>query len=149
MNVNDGAIMLGRFVLAVVWLVAGTSKLRNVPATTIAIQAHRLVPTGWARPLTLVLAIVELALGLLLAAHLATRVSAVVSAILLILFTMSILATAAYPRSGSASAGGCGCFGRLESVKQRQIMQIVNPGPAFARNALLLTLAVALALSSN
>lgn len=142
-------MLLARFILAVVWLVAGAAKLQNASATTAAIQAHRLVPAVWARPLPRILAIVELSLGLLLAAHLATQVSAVASAILLILFTASTLATASYPRTESGSVGGCGCFGRLGPARKRQTTQIVNPGPAFARNALLVTLAIALALSPN
>ena len=110
-------------------------------------QTYRFVPIIWARPMARFLPIVEL--GLLLAANLATRVSAVASAVMLILFTTSTLATAAYPRPGSTGVEGCGCFGRRESVKRWQTTQVVNPGPVFACNSLLLTLAVALAISPS
>jgi uncharacterized membrane protein YphA (DoxX/SURF4 family) len=146
MNVNDWTITLARFILAAVWLVAGAAKLQNASATLATIQTHRLVPTTWAFPMSRLLPMVELALGLLLVVNLATRVSAVTSAVLLMLFTVSTLATAAYPRPGSTAVGGCGCFGHRESAKRQQTTQAMNPGPAFARNTLLLTLAVALAL---
>jgi uncharacterized membrane protein YphA (DoxX/SURF4 family) len=95
-----------RLILGGVWIVAGATKVTDLPASGRAVAAYRLLPYEGARFLGAVLPFLEMALGVLLILGLATRLAAVVSAILLIAFIAGI---------ASAWARGlridCGCFG--------------------------------------
>jgi uncharacterized membrane protein YphA (DoxX/SURF4 family) len=89
-----------------VWIVAGSTKVGDLAASGRAVAAYRIFPFEGARVIGAVLPFLEIALGVLLIIGLATRLGAVVSAILLIAFIAGI---------GSAWARGlridCGCFG--------------------------------------
>jgi uncharacterized membrane protein YphA (DoxX/SURF4 family) len=95
-----------RLVLGVVWIVAGATKVTDLAASGRSVAAYRILPYEGARFLGAVLPFLEIALGILLVLGLATRLAAVVSAILLIAFIAGI---------ASAWARGlridCGCFG--------------------------------------
>ena len=97
------AVRLG---LAAVWLVAGGSKVTDLAASGRAVNAYQVMPYDLAKIVGAALPFVEIALGLLLLAGLATRLSAWVSVGLLVVFLAGI---------GSAWARGlsidCGCFG--------------------------------------
>jgi uncharacterized membrane protein YphA (DoxX/SURF4 family) len=95
-----------RLGLAAVWLVAGWSKVTDLAASGRAVNAYRVMPFEAAKVVGAALPFVEIALGLLLLAGVAVRVTAGVSAVLLVVFVAGI---------ASAWARGlridCGCFG--------------------------------------
>ncbi len=95
-----------RLGLAVVWSAAGFAKVGDLADSARSVNAYRLMPYEAAEVVGAALPFVEIALGLLLLAGLAVRVSAAVSAVLLTVFMAGIV---------SAWARGlridCGCFG--------------------------------------
>jgi uncharacterized membrane protein YphA (DoxX/SURF4 family) len=95
-----------RLILGAVWIAAGATKVGDLAANGRAVNAYRLLPYDMATFIGTVLPFLEIALGALLILGLATRLAAVVSALLLIVFIAGIV---------SAWARGlridCGCFG--------------------------------------
>jgi uncharacterized membrane protein YphA (DoxX/SURF4 family) len=95
-----------RLVLGGVWLVAGALKIGDLNASGRAVVAYRLLPPSLASDIGAVLPFVEIALGVLLVLGLAIRLSAIVSAVLLVAYIIGI---------ASVWARGlridCGCFG--------------------------------------
>ena len=95
-----------RLGLAAVWLIAGGTKGGDLAASGRAVNAYQVMPYDVATVIGAALPFVELALGLLLLAGLATRISAGVSAALLVVFIAGI--ASAWARG---LAIDCGCFG--------------------------------------
>jgi uncharacterized membrane protein YphA (DoxX/SURF4 family) len=95
-----------RLVLAGVLLVAGGLKVVDPQSAVQAVRAYQLLPAalesavGWGLPF------LEVALGLLLAAGLFTRVAAAASGVLLVVFIAGVASAAARGLSID-----CGCFG--------------------------------------
>ncbi|MCA2215436.1 MauE/DoxX family redox-associated membrane protein [Jidongwangia harbinensis] len=91
--------------LAGVWIAAGALKVGDLAASGRAVNAYQLMPYETAKVVGAVQPVLEIALGLLLLAGLAVRLSAGLSAALLTIFIAGI---------GSAWARGlridCGCF---------------------------------------
>jgi uncharacterized membrane protein YphA (DoxX/SURF4 family) len=89
-----------------VFLVAGGLKVIDPQSSVAAVRAYRLLPSslvtivGWGLPFA------EIALGLLLLAGVATRLVAVASAVLLLVFIAAVTSAAARGLSID-----CGCFG--------------------------------------
>src|SRR5262249_54818246 len=81
---------VARLLLGVVWIVAGALKVGDLAAAGRAVVAYRLLPPSFAIALGSVLPFVEIALGLLLVVGLATRLSAVVSGLLLVAYIIGI-----------------------------------------------------------
>jgi uncharacterized membrane protein YphA (DoxX/SURF4 family) len=98
--------LLGRILLAGVWLYAGGAKASDLAASVRAVHAYDILPYGASKVVGAALPFVELALGLLLFAGFATRLAAGVSAGLLVLFIGGI--SAAWARGLQID---CGCFG--------------------------------------
>ena len=96
---------VARLGLAVVWIVAGSLKVSDLAASGRAVNAYRLMPYDAAKVVGAVQPFLEIALGLLLLFGLAVRLSAGISAVLLLVFVGGIV---------SAWARGlridCGCF---------------------------------------
>jgi uncharacterized membrane protein YphA (DoxX/SURF4 family) len=96
---------IARLALAAVWLVAGLTKVGDLPANVRAVRAYRLLPEGVAQVVGSGQPFVEIALALLLVVGLGVRVTAVVSLLLLLAYIAGIV---------SAAARGlridCGCF---------------------------------------
>jgi len=94
-----------RLALAAVWLVAGGLKVGDLAASGRAVNAYELFPYEVAKVIGAVQPFLEITLGLLLLAGLAVRLSAGISAALLVVFIAGII---------SAWARGlqidCGCF---------------------------------------
>ena len=94
-----------RLGLAAVWLVAGGLKVGDLAASGRAVNAYQLFPYEVAKAIGAAQPFLEIALGLLLLAGLAVRLSAGISAGLLVIFIAGIV---------SAWARGlqidCGCF---------------------------------------
>jgi uncharacterized membrane protein YphA (DoxX/SURF4 family) len=89
-----------------VFLVAGGLKVIDPQSSVAAVRAYRLLPSslvtivGWGLPFA------EIALGVLLLAGVATRLVAVASAVLLLVFIAAVTSAAARGLSID-----CGCFG--------------------------------------
>jgi uncharacterized membrane protein YphA (DoxX/SURF4 family) len=97
---------LARIGLAAVWLTSGTIKAVHSNDTYLAVQAYQLFPSGVVSALAAALPFVELALGVLLLAGLATRLVAAVSGLVLLAFIAGV--AQAWARG---LAIDCGCFG--------------------------------------
>jgi uncharacterized membrane protein YphA (DoxX/SURF4 family) len=97
---------VARLGLAAVWLVAGASKVTDLAASGRAVNAYQVMPYELAKVVGAALPFVEIALGLLLLAGLATRLVAGVSAGILVIFVAGIIS--AWARGLSID---CGCFG--------------------------------------
>jgi uncharacterized membrane protein YphA (DoxX/SURF4 family) len=95
-----------RLLLAVVWAVAGWSKVSDLAASGRTVNAYRLMPFEVAKIVGAALPFVELALALLLVIGLATRLAAAVSAGLLVVYIGGIASV--WARGLSID---CGCFG--------------------------------------
>lgn len=95
-----------RLTLAGVLLAAGALKAVDPQASVSAVRSYRLLPAGLVTPVGWGLPFLEIALGLLLAAGLATRVVAGATGALMAVFIAAV---------GSAALRGlsidCGCFG--------------------------------------
>jgi uncharacterized membrane protein YphA (DoxX/SURF4 family) len=98
--------LAARLLVGCVWLVAGVLKLPDPEQSVRAVRAYRLLPEAVVPAVGYGLPILEIGVGLLLVAGLATRVAGVISAVLFLLFVVGI---------ASAWARGlqidCGCFG--------------------------------------
>ncbi|WIM97467.1 MauE/DoxX family redox-associated membrane protein [Actinoplanes oblitus] len=96
---------LARLGLAAVWLVAGATKVGDLAASARAVHAYQLMSYDVAKVIGAVQPFLEIALGLLLLAGVATRLTAAISAVLLVIFMAGIV---------WAWAKGlridCGCF---------------------------------------
>ena len=95
-----------RLGLAAVWLIAGGAKAGDLAASGRAVNAYQLMPYDVAKVLGAALPFLEIALGLLLLAGLAVRLSAGLSVLLLVVFIAGIVS--AWSRG---LAIDCGCFG--------------------------------------
>ncbi|GIF40955.1 MauE/DoxX family redox-associated membrane protein [Actinoplanes xinjiangensis] len=94
-----------RLGLAAVWLVAGALKVGDLAASARAVNAYQVMPYDTAEVVGAVQPFLEIALGLLLLIGLSTRLTAAISALLMVIFIAGI---------ASAWARGlridCGCF---------------------------------------
>ena len=95
-----------RLGLAAVFLISGVLKAVDPDTTYVAVRAYDVLPKAGVAVVATVLPWLEIALGLLLLAGLATRVVAAVGAALLLLFIAGV--TQAWARGLSID---CGCFG--------------------------------------
>ncbi len=97
---------VARLGLAAVWLVSGTLKAVDPDQTVVAVRAYDVLSRGAVDVVAAVLPFLEIGLGLLLVLGIGTRLVAVVSALLLLVFLAGV---------GQAWARGlsidCGCFG--------------------------------------
>jgi uncharacterized membrane protein YphA (DoxX/SURF4 family) len=100
------AATAARLLLAGVWAWAALAKISDPDAAVRAVRAYQLLPEALVRPVAWGLPFAELALAVLLAAGLATRLAATASAVLLALFMVAI--TSAWARGLQID---CGCFG--------------------------------------
>jgi uncharacterized membrane protein YphA (DoxX/SURF4 family) len=98
---------VARLGLAGVWIVAGALKVGDLSASARAVNAYQLMPYDAAKVVGAVQPFLEIALGLLLLIGLAVRLSAGISAVLLVLFIAGIVS--AWSRG---LAIDCGCFSK-------------------------------------
>lgn len=98
---------VARLGLAAVFLIAGGLKVTDLAASGRAVNAYELMSYDTAKVVGAVQPFLEIALGLLLLAGLAVRLSAAIAAVLLVIFIAGIV---------SAWARGlqidCGCFSK-------------------------------------
>lgn len=102
----DGVGTLVRLGLAAVWLVSGAIKVSDLNQTYIAVQAYELLPSGLASVVAGAIPFLELALGVLLVLGFGTRLTAIVSAVVLVAFIGAVAQS--WARGLTID---CGCFG--------------------------------------
>lgn len=95
-----------RFLLAGILLYAGGIKIMEPHGARDAIFAYRIFPPSWGSVLGYALPLLEIGLGLLLLIGLFVRISALVTAILMLAFVAGIASV--WSRGYSID---CGCFG--------------------------------------
>ena len=122
--------------LAAVWLYAGLAKVADPAQFLVGVNAYQLLPDWLARATAYGLPFVEIGIGLLLLAGLATRLAAVLSGLLLVTFVIGVISAAARGLSID-----CGCFGGGGQVAAGQTRYAQEIG----RDAGLLVLAAFLA----
>ena len=105
-HVLDLVGTLARLGLAAVWLVSGTLKAIDLDQTVVAVRAYDVLPRAAVDVVAAVLPFLEIALGLLLLLGIGTRLVAVASGVLLLVFIAGV--TQAWARG---LAIDCGCFG--------------------------------------
>ena len=105
-RVRDVIGTLARLGLAAVFLISGVLKAVDPDATYVAVRAYDVLPRAAVALVAGVLPWLEIALGLLLLAGVATRAVAAVGAGLMLVFIAGV--TQAWARGLSID---CGCFG--------------------------------------
>ena len=98
--------LLARLILGGTLIAAGYLKFDELDKSQMAVRAYELLPVSLANFLGITLPFFELAIGLLLVLGAATRITAGLSAILMIAFMIGI--SQAWARGLSID---CGCFG--------------------------------------
>lgn len=97
---------VARLGLAAVWLISGSIKVSDLNQTYIAVQAYDLLPTGTVSIVAGAVPFLELALGVLLLLGLGTRLTAAISAVVLLAFIGAVAQS--WARGLTID---CGCFG--------------------------------------
>ncbi|MGI8813953.1 MAG: MauE/DoxX family redox-associated membrane protein [Pseudonocardia sp.] len=106
---------VARVGLAAVFLISGGVKAADPDQTYVAVKAYQVLPKAAVEPVAIVLPWFELALGLLLVLGVGTRIVALLSAGLLVLFMAGV--AQAWARGLSID---CGCFGGGGDVTAEQ-----------------------------
>ncbi|MEY9843429.1 MauE/DoxX family redox-associated membrane protein [Streptacidiphilus sp. MAP5-3] len=104
-----------RLGLAVVWAWAGLAKISDPEAAAQAVRVYRILPESLVNPIGYGMPFLELALALLLVVGLGTRIVAVISGVLLLVYIASIASVWA-----RGIAIDCGCFGGGGAVAASQ-----------------------------
>lgn len=104
--VRDVIGLLARLGLAAVWLISGIIKAVDPRTTVVAVRAYQIFPESLVGIIAGILPFLEIALGVLLVIGLATRLTAVLSAVVLVAFIAGVISAAARGLSID-----CGCFG--------------------------------------
>lgn len=98
--------LAARLLLAAVYFVSGIAKAADPAQTRVAVKAYQLLSPDVAEMVASVLPYLEIATGLILLVGLATRIGAVLSALMMVGFLIGVI---------SAATRGlnidCGCFG--------------------------------------
>ncbi|HEY5879567.1 MAG TPA: MauE/DoxX family redox-associated membrane protein [Nakamurella sp.] len=105
-QIRDVVGLLARLTLAGVFLVSGAIKASDARETVVAVRAYQLLPESMVSTVAAVMPYLELALGLLLLVGLATRLTATIGAVVLVMFIAAVISAAARGLSID-----CGCFG--------------------------------------
>jgi uncharacterized membrane protein YphA (DoxX/SURF4 family) len=93
-------------VIGGVWIAAGLTKITDLDASVRAVRAYRLLPEVMAQVVGAGLPLLEILLGVLLVIGIGVRATAVVSAVLMVVYMAAI--TSAWVRGLRID---CGCFG--------------------------------------
>lgn len=105
-RIRDVLGVLARLILAAVFLVSGAIKAWDARETIVAVRAYQLLPESLVGTVAAVLPYFEIAVGLLLLIGLATRLAAVLAAVVMVIFVAAVISAAARGLSID-----CGCFG--------------------------------------
>ena len=122
------AVVLARWLLAAIFLIAGISKLFDHKGAIEAIESYQILPQPLARWFAPSLSYSEIAVGFALLLGLWTRIAAVLAMVLLLGFIIAVAVNLMRGRNLD-----CHCFGKLNQEK-------IGPTVLF-RNSLLILLA--------
>lgn len=117
----DGVGTLARFGLAAVWLFSGVPKALDPDQTYVAVRAYDVLPPLGVELVAGILPWLEIALAVLLLLGLGTRVAAVVSGLLLLVFVAGV--TQAWVRGLTID---CGCFGGGGQVEEGETAYVAE-----------------------
>lgn len=98
--------LLARLVVGVVWIIAGAAKIRDPAESVRAVRAYELLPEVAVPAVGYGLPLLEIVIGILLVLGLLTRLSAIASALLFVVFIAGIASV--WARGITID---CGCFG--------------------------------------
>jgi uncharacterized membrane protein YphA (DoxX/SURF4 family) len=98
--------LAARLLLAAVYFVSGILKAADPAETRVAVKGYQLLPDSVAEMVAAVLPYLEIAVALILLVGLATRLGAVLSALMMVAFLIGVISAAARGLSID-----CGCFG--------------------------------------
>lgn len=115
---------LARLFLAGVFILSGWPKFTNGEGTVRSVRAFNLMPEVFVRPFAYGLPLLELAVAVLLVLGLATRVAAIITAALMVMFMFGIVM--AWARGLDIN---CGCFGYVGG-------KVADPVPGYIRDLL-------------
>ncbi|MBL8928763.1 MAG: DoxX family membrane protein [Kineosporiaceae bacterium] len=115
---------LARLILAAVWFTAGWPKFTDTEGTIRSVRAFQLLPEALVRPFGYGLPLLELILGVLLVIGLGTRVAAILTGALMIMFLFGI--SWAWAQGLSIN---CGCFGNTGTA-------VTDPVPGYIKDIL-------------
>ncbi|WP_232248393.1 MauE/DoxX family redox-associated membrane protein [Streptacidiphilus rugosus] len=104
-----------RLALSVVWAWAGLAKVSDPEAAAQAVRVYRILPEALVKPIGYGMPFLEIALALLLLVGLGTRIAAIVSCVLLVVYIGAIASV--WARGISID---CGCFGGGGAVAASQ-----------------------------
>lgn len=121
-------------ILAVIFIISATGKIRNPANFTSTVSTYHLLPKVWIRPFAIILPWLELVLGLMLLLGWATRMAAITSIVLLLVFLAAMGINLARGRKDL----DCGCSGKRHAQK-------ISWKP-IARNVLLILLSLLVAV---
>ena len=113
--VRDLVGLVARFALAAVFLISGGLKAADPRQTVVSVRAYDLFPESLVTLIAATLPYLEIALGLLLVVGLATRLAALLGAVMLVLFIAGVISAAVRGLSID-----CGCFGGGGAVEAGQ-----------------------------
>lgn len=122
------------FVLGIIWLYAGVTKML---AATPSAEARRFVsvPPKLLTPLLGMLPWIETTLGLTLLSLQLTRIAALVSVALLTAFSAVLwVEYVGNSLSGASGNGSCGCFGQVSRKLIPALHRIAKQDPAMGRS---------------
>lgn len=105
--------LVGRFVLAGVFVLAALPKLRRPRAFRLTVARYQILPTRLVRPVARVIPVLEGACAFLLLVGIAVRPSAAVLAALLVAFTIAVGTNVALGRSFDCGCGGVAVSERI------------------------------------
>ena len=126
--------LAARVALGLVFVIAGAGKVGDLAASGRAVNAYQLMPYGLAKVIGAMLPFVEIGVGALLILGFATRLMAIVAAVMLVVYIAGIASVWA-----RGLAIDCGCFSKGGELAAGQ-----KPGYGadIARDTGLLALAV-------
>ena len=130
-----------RLALAVVFLIAGGSKLPHPWVFVHTVEGYKMLPDGLARPFGLALPWIEVLIGLYLLLGLFTRIVAAVSAAVLVLFLVALGVQIA-----RGNTTNCGCVVGIDNPVITWFIGGNNIGPFdLVRDGVLLLMSLAVA----
>lgn len=108
--IGQRAAVVCRLILALIFVVAGGSKLAQPWTFVHTVEGYRMLPAVVTRPFALALPWIEVLIGLYLLAGLFSRITAATTGMLLALFSIALLVQLV-----RGHAGNCGCVPGLNN----------------------------------
>ncbi|HXT35172.1 MAG TPA: MauE/DoxX family redox-associated membrane protein [Chloroflexota bacterium] len=134
--------LIFRFFLAVVFLIAGGSKIAHANLFVDTVRGYRMLPDSLVRPFGLALPWIETLLGLYLLVGLFTRLAAIAAGVFLVIFLFALGVQLAHGHTGD-----CGCVVGIDNPVITAFVGGANIGPwDLIRDSILLLMAAFVAL---